>query len=330
MTLSPKDPRPFNGEFEGASVVSVDQFTSRDELEAIFHVADLMRPRVRAQIQGTELRDSTIAILFYQPSTRTFGSFKMAATWLGSQRILDIHEMAQFSSAVKGESLEDTIRTIEEISGANLIILRHPADDSSAIAASAASVPVINAGSGTREHPTQAILDLYTIRQELKGMDGLHVAMLGDLKYGRTIKSLARLLALAGSGNQISFVSPEALKAPPELVVELKRKGVFVYETENLASVLPSVDVLYVTRLQKEWFEASGQMELYNQLKGAYDITPEVMKQAKEKMIVMHPLPRVGEIAYEVDSDPRAAYFRQMRNGLYTRMALLALVLGKA
>lgn len=322
--------KPFNGSFVGASVISVDQFTRKAELERLFTVADLMRSRVEAKIQGTELRDSTIAILFYQPSTRTFTSFWAAVQWLGCQRIIAVPGMTAYSSAVKGESLHDTIKTLGQTTPADLIILRHPDDDSSEVAVVASSVPVINAGSGKKEHPTQAILDLYTIRQELGRVDGLHVAMLGDLKYGRTIKSLAKLLALMGEDNRISFVSPEVLRAPAELVTELRRRGVQVCETKDLGAVLPEADVLYVTRLQKEWFEAAGQMGLYDQLKGAYDITPEVLEMAKEQMIVMHPLPRVGEISYKVDDDPRAAYFRQMRSGLYTRMALLALVLGKA
>jgi len=323
------EPQPFNGSFEGKDVVSVEQFTSREEIEYLFSLADRMKTRVEAKIQGEELENFTIAELFYQPSTRTFTSFQAAALWLGCRRIVAIPGMDAYSSLVKGESLPDTIRTIEQTTAADLIILRHPNDDSSKEAAFYATMPVINAGAGKIEHPTQAILDLYTIYKELGAPDGLNVVMLGDLKYGRTIKSLAKLLALADKKIQISFVSPNKLRMPAEEVQKLKAKGVGVYETEDLKEVLPTADVLYVTRLQREWFEKEGKMKLYHQLKGAYKITPEILKIAKKEMIILHPLPRVGEITYEVDKDTRAAYFKQMRNGLYTRMALLAAVLGK-
>jgi aspartate carbamoyltransferase len=317
------------GDFKGKDIISVDQFTDPQEIEFIFQIARQMRESVEAKKQRRELADSTLVELFYQPSTRTFTSFQAAALWLGCRRLIAIPGMAAYSSAVKGESLIDTIRTVEQTTAADLIILRHPDDNSSERAALCARVPVINAGSGKKEHPTQAILDLYTIQQELGRLNNLHVVMLGDLKYGRTVKSLAKLLALVDRGNRISLVSPKLLRMPDKLVAQLKKKGVEVYQTEDLAEVLPQADVLYVTRIQKEWFAAEGKLDLYQKLKGGYDINLEILKKAKKKMIVMHPLPRVGEIAYEVDADSRAAYFRQMRNGLYTRMALLAAVLGK-
>lgn len=322
-------PEKIDGDFFGKDFISVEQITSRGEVECLFRVAEVMRKSVEARRQRNDLRDKTVVELFYQPSTRTFASFLAAARWLGCQRVVAIPGMGAYSSAVKGESLPDTIRTIEETTAPDLIILRHPVDNSSEEAAFYAQAPVINAGSGKKEHPTQAILDLFTIYQELGKMDGLHVAMLGDLKYGRTVKSLAKLLAIVAKDTKISLVSPEILKMPWDLVRDLRMRGMEVYETENLDEILPAVDVLYVTRVQKEWFEAAGKMALYHKLKGAYEVTPETLKMAKEDMVVMHPFPRVGEIAYEVDSDPRAAYFRQMRNGLYTRMALLALILGK-
>lgn len=317
---------PFRGSFFGKDFLSVEQFTNQEEIEKIFKIADAMRTRVEAKIQGDELKDSTIVVLFYQPSTRTFTSFQAASLWLGCRRIIAISGMETYSSAVKGESLPDTIRTVEQTIGCDLIILRHPDDNSSEIAAKYATVPVINAGSGKKEHPTQAILDLYTIKNELGTLDGLKVVMLGDLKNGRTIKSLAKLLAVVAPSTEITFVSPPQLAAPQELGETLRKKGIVVQETENLEEALPGVDVLYVTRIQKEWFPCEGE---YLKVKGSYAITPELMKMAKKKMIVMHPLPRVVEIDPRFDDDPRAAYFRQMRNGLYTRMALLATILGK-
>lgn len=223
---------------KGKDVISVEQFTSREEIDFLFSVADQMRTKVEAKIQGEELKDSTVAELFYQPSTRTFTSFQAAALWLGCQRIIEIPGMEAYSSAVKGESLRDTIRSIEQTTAADLIILRHPEDRSSEEAAFYAKVPIINAGSGKKEHPTQAILDLYTIQQELGRIENLEVVMLGDLKYGRTTKSLAKLLALVDKNTKVSLVSPEALRMPAELVNDLKEKGLEIYETENLKEVL--------------------------------------------------------------------------------------------
>jgi len=223
----------------------------------------------------------------------------------------------------KGESLHDTVRTLECY--ADIIVLRHPETGSAALAADAARKPVINAGDGTGEHPTQALLDIYTIKEELGVIDGLTVTMLGDLKYGRTVHSLARLLALYDV--RINFVSPESLRVPQSTLDFLRQRQVPVMEHTDLGVVLPRSDVLYVTRVQKERFESQ---DAYEQVKDSYVVTLQTLARAKDHMIVMHPLPRVGEIAEDVDADPRAAYFRQMENGLYIRMALLAAVLGKA
>jgi len=203
--------------------------------------------------------------------------------------------------------------------------LRHPEVGASAQAAQFARKPIINAGDGVGEHPTQALLDLFTIVEELDHVDGLTVTMLGDLKYGRTVHSLARLLSLFVV--RVNYVSPQVLRMPAELVTELKEKGLPQSEHDTLGPALSATDVLYVTRVQKERFES---LEEYEKVKGAYVITPETLRDAKDRMIVMHPLPRVGEISMDLDADPRAAYFRQMEYGLYIRMALLAMVLGKA
>ena len=193
------------------------------------------------------------------------------------------------------------------------------------MAAQYARKPVINAGDGVGEHPTQALLDLFTIFEELGPIDGLTVTMLGDLKYGRTVHSLARLLSLYDV--RLAYVAPEILSMPSELIDEVQQKGIPQEEHSDLEAVLAGTDVLYVTRVQKERFD---DLEAYERVKGVFVITPETLRRAKERMIVMHPLPRVGEIAMELDDDPRAAYFRQMEYGLYVRMALLAMVLGKA
>jgi aspartate carbamoyltransferase len=207
-----------------------------------------------------------------------------------------------------------------------VIALRHPETGSAAIAAKAARKPVINAGDGIGEHPTQALLDTFTISEELGRLDDLNVTMLGDLKYGRTVHSLARLLS-AFDRIKINYVSPEILRMPAQIMDEVAKKNIPQAEYSSLEEVLSETDVLYVTRVQKERFEDPAE---YENVKGAYVIEPDVMKPAKQDMIVMHPLPRLSEISMDFDDDPRAAYFRQMEYGLYVRMALLAIVLGKA
>ncbi|MCH7589061.1 MAG: aspartate carbamoyltransferase [Chloroflexi bacterium] len=306
--------------FYGKDVISVSQF-SRTDLEYIFGVAKEMRAMVERVGTFDLLKGKILANLFYEPSTRTSSSFLAAMERLGGS-VIPINEV-RYSSVAKGESLPDTIRTLECY--ADVIVIRHPEVGSAEVAAKYSKKPVINAGDGIGEHPTQALLDLFTIKEELGQVDGLTVTMLGDLKNGRTVHSLSRLLSTFVV--RLNYVSPEILRMPPELVEELKVKGVSQKEFDALEPVLAETDVLYVTRVQKERFESQ---DLYEKVKGAFVITPETMEQAKEKMIIMHPLPRVGEISMEVDDDPRAAYFRQMEYGLYVRMALLAMVLGKA
>ncbi|HUV94704.1 MAG TPA: aspartate carbamoyltransferase, partial [Anaerolineae bacterium] len=262
-----------------------------------------------------------LANLFYEPSTRTSSSFIAAMVRLGGS-VIPIHGV-QYSSVSKGESLPDTVRTLECY--ADVIVLRHPEVGASEVAARYATKPVISAGDGVGEHPTQGLLDIYTIHTELGAIDGLHVALVGDLKNGRTVHSLARLLRLYDT--QLTFVSPGNLRLPGEVKEELLAADRAVAETDTLEQLIETVDVLYVTRVQKERFRDLSE---YEAVKDYYEITPELMRRAKEHMVLMHPLPRVGEIHYDVDDDPRAAYFRQMENGMYIRMALLAAVLGKA
>jgi len=294
---------------------------NREDLDYIFEVAKEMRAMVERVGTFDLLKGKILANLFYEPSTRTSSSFFSAMERLGGS-VIPINEV-HYSSVAKGESLPDTIRSLECY--ADVIVIRHPEVGSAKMAAEYARKPVINAGDGPGEHPTQALLDLFTIMEELERVDGLTVTMLGDLKHGRTVHSLARLLSLFVV--RLNYVSPEILRLPSELMDELSGQGVSQKEFRELDEVLPETDVLYVTRIQKERFDDPKE---YEKTKDAYVITPQTMQRAKDEMIVMHPLPRVGEISMELDQDPRAAYFRQMEYGLYLRMALLAMVLGKA
>lgn len=305
----------------GQDILSVAQF-DWEMLAYIFARAREMREMVQ-RVGGVDLlKGHVLTALFYEPSTRTSSSFIAAMERLGGS-VIPITQGVQFSSVSKGETLADTIRTLEQYS--DVIVLRHPEIGSAQTAADYASVPVLNAGDGAGEHPTQALLDLFTIREELGRLDGLKVAMVGDLRYGRTVHSLTKLLLQYDVS--LRFVSPEILRLPLNIMNDVIDAGVNVRETHDVADVIENADVLYVTRVQKERFSDLAQ---YEEVKDHYVITPELMTRAKKKIIVMHPLPRVGEIHYSVDHDPRAAYFRQVQNGMYIRMALLAAVLGKA
>lgn len=327
MPTQPNSPYlPFgdhkNAPWYGKDIISVKQF-NRADLEYVFGVAHEMHGMVDRIGTFDLLKGKILANLFYEPSTRTSSSFTAAMERLGGS-VIPINEV-KYSSVAKGESLPDTIRTLECY--ADVIVLRHPETGSAAIAAQAAHKPVINAGDGTGEHPTQALLDTFTIFEELGGgqIDGMTVTMLGDLKYGRTVHSLARLLSLYKV--KLNYVSPEILRMPKEVMDEVSAKGIPQKEFDALEKILPETDVLYVTRVQKERFEDPAA---YEGVRGSFVVNPEIMRAAKKEMIVMHPLPRVGEISPDFDEDPRAAYFRQMEYGLYVRMALLAMVLGKA
>ncbi len=325
MTTPPADAHlPFadksDPRFFGKDILSISQF-SRNDLETVFAVAREMSQIVEHGGGSELLKGRVLTNLFYEPSTRTSSSFVAAIERLGGS-VIQINNVT-YSSVSKGESLGDTVRTMESYTDA--IVLRHPEMGSAAEAAIAATKPIINAGDGAGEHPTQALLDAYTIYEEMGAIDGLTVTMLGDLKYGRTVHSLARLLALFNV--KINYVSPAILRMPLEFVSEVESAGIEQVVTSDLKAVLEDTDVLYVTRIQKERFD--DQVE-YEMVKDSYVVDADTMRCAKERMIVMHPLPRIGEIATEVDQDPRAAYFRQMEYGLYVRMALLALVLGKA
>lgn len=309
---------PNGNQFYGKDILAVSQF-NRDNLSYLFTLAERMRDTVETAGGLDLLRHHVLAALFYEPSTRTSSSFIAAMERLGGS-VIPITQGVQFSSVSKGESLPDTIRTLEQY--ADAIVLRHPEKGSAATAANYAHKPIINAGDGTGEHPTQALLDLFTILEELGTIDGLTIAMVGDLRFGRTVHSLTALLT--NYEVRLRFVSPEILRMPMDQMNDVRDAGYDVRETYSVHEVIGEADVLYVTRVQKERFSDLSQ---YEQVKEYYTVTPELLHEAKDRMIIMHPLPRVGEISYEVDDDPRAAYFRQVRNGLYIRMALLAAVL---
>jgi aspartate carbamoyltransferase catalytic subunit len=290
-------------------ILSVHQF-DRNLMEKLVEYANLMRKRDRQELLKY-LAGYTITNLFYEPSTRTSSSFYSAMTKLGGS-VIPINEV-NYSSVVKGESLEDTVRTLECYSDA--IVLRHSEVGSAKRAASVVDIPVINAGDGVGQHPTQSLTDIMTIINERGNIDGLTITLMGDLLHGRTVHSLVNLLRQYEV--RINLVSPNELKLPEEHKTFIN----VGYEGDDLNQVIRDTDVLYVTRVQKERFAPTVVVDYH------YGVTVEQMAVAKRDMILMHPLPRVGEIPTELDSDPRSAYFRQMKNGLYIRMSLLDLVL---
>ncbi|MEM3566038.1 MAG: aspartate carbamoyltransferase [Candidatus Bathyarchaeia archaeon] len=301
--------------FEGRDIISIRDF-SREEIDYILKVAQAMEPLAQ---KGTDmLKGKILATLFFEPSTRTRLSFEAAMHKLGGSTIGFAE--AEIASVRKGENLADTVRTVENY--ADVIAIRHPLEGAARLAAEFAKVPIINGGSGAEEHPTQALLDLYTIIKEKDKIDGLKIALVGDLRYGRTVHSLA--YALSYYDVELYLVSPESLKMRREVIEEIREK-IPVTEETDIRKVVPFLDVLYVTRIQKERFPDPAE---YIKVKGSYKIDLETLSKAKEDLIIMHPLPRVDEIAAEVDRTPHARYFQQVWNGIVTRMALLALILG--
>ena len=294
-------------------VIESQQF-SRPVLEELIARADEIK-REPHRFMG-RLAGQVMAALFYEPSTRTRLSFEAAMLRLGGQT-MGTDNAREFSSAAKGETLEDTVRIVSGY--ADVIVLRHNEEGTAKRAAAVSTVPVINAGDGPGQHPTQALLDLYTIRAELGKIDGVQVAMVGDLANGRTVRSLTYLLSKF-KDVKVWFVAPPEVAMRDDLKAHLDEHQVPWVETQDLDAVLPEVDVVYMTRIQKERFT---DLETYNRVKGVYRIDKSSLERMRKYAILMHPLPRVDEIAPEVDEDPRAAYFRQARNGLHIRMALL-------
>ena len=308
-------------------ILTATQFKDRELVESLFSQArhfqeidQIPKSDIKkiAQRQTCQILDGqTIATIFYEPSTRTRFSFETAIHKLGGT-VISSENAAQFSSAIKGESLEDSIKTIGQY--ADMIILRHPEIGSAARAAAVSRVPIINAGDGAGEHPTQALLDLYTIQKELGSFDNKKIALVGDLLNGRTIHSLTQLLEIA-KGTELFLVAPNPLKLPEKYRKMLQAKNIKFRETDSLAEVLPHADVVYMTRIQKERF--GTDLELYEQVKDSFILGPEEVNKMQKAAILMHPLPRVNEISPEVDNLPQARYFNQVQNGLYVRMSLL-------
>lgn len=298
-------------------VVESQQF-SRALIDQLIARAEEMREdphRAAGRLQGRVL-----AALFYEPSTRTRLSFEAAMLRLGG-RAMGTDNAREFSSAAKGETLEDTIRIVSGY--ADVIVLRHDQEGAARRAAAVSDVPVINAGDGRGQHPTQALLDVYTIKEELGHVDGVSIAMVGDLANGRTVRSLAYLLSKY-QGVKITFVAPQQVAMRQDIKDHLDERGISWRETDDLEALLPEVDVVYQTRIQKERF---ADLAEYETVKGCYVIGPAEMARMRTDAIVMHPLPRLDEVDPAIDADPRAAYFRQARNGLHIRMALLDMVL---
>uniref|UniRef100_A0A8D0H4D2 Carbamoyl-phosphate synthetase 2, aspartate transcarbamylase, and dihydroorotase n=1 Tax=Sphenodon punctatus TaxID=8508 RepID=A0A8D0H4D2_SPHPU len=309
---------PLLHHFTGQHVLSVKQF-SKDQLSHLFNVAHTLRMMVQKERSLDILKGKVMASMFYEVSTRTSNSFSAAMSRLGGS-VLTFS--AATSSCQKGESVADSVQTMSCYS--DVLVLRHPQPGAVELAAKHCRKPVINAGDGVGEHPTQALLDIFTIREELGTVNGMTITMVGDLKHGRTVHSLACLLTLYRVN--LRYVTPPNLNMPPDIIHFVASKGIKQEEFESIEEALPDTDVLYMTRIQKERFASAQE---YQACFGQFILTPHIMTRAKKKMVVMHPMPRVNEISVEVDSDPRAAYFRQAENGMYIRMALLATVLGR-
>ncbi len=304
---------------KGKDILHGNQFSKKD-IEAIMKTASYFEKELKKKGSLSLLKGKLLANLFYEPSTRTRLSFEAAMQRLGGG-VISMGSV-ESSSVAKGESLTDTVMTVTQY--ADVIVLRHPRTGSAREAADAVSIPVINAGDGTGQHPTQALLDIYTIKKELGTLNNLTISMVGDLKNGRTVHALVELLALFGA--KLYFVSPDSLRMPGEITSRLKEKGVEVNETADMKLAARKSDLIYMTRIQKERFTDLSE---YERVKGSYIINEKFLEEIKKEIVILHPLPRVDEIDPAVDQYSGAAYFRQMRNGVYVRMALLAMIFGK-
>ena len=307
------------GALKGKDILHGNQFSKKD-IDAILKTASDFEKELKKKGYVSLLRGKILATLFYEPSTRTRLSFEAAMQRLGGG-VISMGSV-ESSSVAKGETLTDTAMTVAQY--ADVIVLRHPKIGSAREAADAVDIPVLNAGDGAGQHPTQALLDLLTMKKEVGTLKGRTVSLVGDLKNGRTVHALTEVLSHYGV--RFYFVSPGLLRMPEEVTAGLKEKGVEVVETEDLALAASKSDVVYMTRIQKERF---ADLSEYEKVKGSYIIDREFLDRLKKKITILHPLPRVNEIHPSVDSYEGAAYFRQMRNGVYIRMALLAMVLGK-
>ncbi|MCW6169112.1 MAG: aspartate carbamoyltransferase [Thermoplasmatales archaeon] len=299
------------------SLVSIEDVTTT-ELEEIFKIAGEMENSLASGKPLKTMDGKIMVTIFYEPSTRTRLSFESAMHRLGGS-VLSISEIKS-SSVAKGETLADTVRMAEGY--ADIIVVRHPMEGAARLASRFSSKPVINAGDGSGQHPTQTILDLYTIRKEIGDLNGKEITIVGDLKYGRTVHSL--LIALSKYDVSVNLVSPQLLRLPNYVYSRIEN-SMKVKMTEDLNRVIETTDVLYVTRIQKERFSDPNE---YKSVIGSYSINMNTVSAMKEKSIIMHPLPRIDEISPEVDRSPKAVYFRQANNGVPVRMALISEILG--
>jgi len=307
------------GSFKGKDILHGNQFSKKD-IEAIIKTASNFEREPKKKNSLTLLKGRILATLFFEPSTRTRLSFETAMQRLGGG-VISLGSV-ESSSVAKGETLTDTARTVSQY--ADVIVIRHPRTGSAKEAADAVPIPVINAGDGTGQHPTQALLDIYTIKKELGSLKNLTISMVGDLKYGRTVHALAELLSLYQT--RLYFVSPSPLRMPEQIIFDLREKGIDVIETEDMFKAASESSLIYMTRIQKERF---GDLSEYERMKGSYILNKAFLDRLKKRVVILRPLPRVDEISTDVDDYPGAAYFRQMRNGVFVRMALLAMIFGK-
>lgn len=297
---------------QGRHTISIGDFT-RGELELLIETAECLK----TSPQHHMLNQKIVASCFYEPSTRTRLSFETAVQRLGGT-VIGFSD-AENTSTKKGETLSDTIRIISSYTDA--IILRHPKEGAARLASECSKVPIINGGDGANQHPTQTLLDLFSIKETQRTLYGLKIAFVGDLKYGRTVHSLVQALSLFES--HFYFVSPEALALPDYIYAELAEKGLRYSTTERLEDIVSEVDILYMTRIQTERLDETEFMEIRNR----FVLKPELLRCARSNLKIMHPLPRVNEIPVQIDSTPYAYYFEQAENGIYARQALIALVL---
>lgn len=296
-------------------IISISEFT-RDDLELIIQTAQQLKANPRTDL----LKNKLVASCFFEASTRTRLSFETAIQRLGG-RVIGFSDASNTSLAKKGETFADSIRIIT--SYADALVMRHHYEGAARLAADVSPVPVINAGDGSNQHPSQTLLDLFTIYETQKHLDNLSIAFVGDLKYGRTVHSLSQ--ALCKYNAKIFLVSPESLAMPDYIIDEYENSGIEYHVMDRMEDVIPEVDILYMTRVQKERFDETE----YRHIRAKYILTPELLEDAKPNLKVLHPLPRIDEITAEVDKTPYAYYFQQAANGVYARQALLSLVLNE-
>lgn len=296
------------------SLISIQDFSK----EEILHILEIAK-EFEANREQNFLAGKVIACLFFEPSTRTRLSFEAAVNRLGA-RVIGFPD-SRNTSVSKGETLEDTISIVSNY--VDMIVMRHPVEGAAAIAAGLSHVPVVNAGDGANQHPTQTLLDMYSIMETQGKLDGLMINMVGDLKYGRTVHSLSQ--AMSNFDSRFVFTSPEELRMPKKYLELLDSKNVEYEETESLGAHLNDCDILYMTRVQQERFPCK---EDYDRVKNVYELNASMLGGVKENMKILHPLPRITEIATDVDSTPYAYYFQQARNGMYVRMAVISYLLG--